>query len=30
MIAKFAAMLGETKAPDVSSLINSVKVYDIE
>ncbi|MGC9210754.1 MAG: DNA topoisomerase VI subunit B, partial [Nitrososphaeria archaeon] len=30
MIAKFAALLGETKAPDVSSLINSVKVYEIE
>jgi DNA topoisomerase VI, B subunit len=30
MIAKFAALLGETKTPNVSGLINSVKVVDIE
>ncbi|MFP3132647.1 MAG: DNA topoisomerase VI subunit B [Nitrososphaeria archaeon] len=30
MIAKFAALLGETKIPSVSGLIDSVKVVDIE
>ncbi|MGC8599721.1 MAG: DNA topoisomerase VI subunit B [Nitrososphaeria archaeon] len=30
MIAKFAALLGETKTPNVSELIDSVKVVDIE